>query len=64
MSVLRSSIHAIRPLARRGEVVIAGTLGLMHGLAFASVLQQLDLGRAAVIKFLLGFNVGIERSKR
>jgi HupE / UreJ protein len=60
LSVLLSAIHAIRPLTHRGEAVIAGTFGLMHGLAFAAVLEQLDLGRAALIKNLLGFNVGIE----
>ncbi len=60
LSVLLSAVHAIRPLARRGEVIIAGSFGLLHGLAFASVLQQLDLGRPALIKNLLGFNVGIE----
>jgi HupE / UreJ protein len=60
LSVLLSAVHAIRPLARRGEVIIAGSFGLLHGLAFASVLQDLDLGPAAVVKNLLGFNVGIE----
>jgi HupE / UreJ protein len=60
LSVLLSAVHAIRPLARSGEVIIAGTFGLLHGLAFASVLQQLDLTRAELLTNLLGFNIGIE----
>jgi HupE / UreJ protein len=60
LSVLLSAIHAIRPLARGGEVIIAGTFGLLHGLAFASVLQELDLTRAGMLQNLLGFNIGIE----
>jgi HupE / UreJ protein len=60
LSVLLSAVHAIRPLTRQGEVIIAGTFGLLHGLAFASVLQELDLTRAGLVVNLLGFNLGIE----
>ncbi|MEV7038416.1 HupE/UreJ family protein [Amycolatopsis sp. NPDC051061] len=60
LSVLVSAIHAIRPLVRRGEVLIAGTFGLLHGLAFAALLGELDLSRANLVVTLLGFNAGIE----
>ena len=60
VSILVSAIHAIRPFARGGEVWIATGFGLMHGLAFASLLGQLDLSRSSLVTTLLGFNVGIE----
>ena len=60
LSVLVSAVHAIRPLVRRGEVLIAGGFGLLHGLAFAAILGDLDLGRTSLVTTLLGFNLGIE----
>ena len=60
LSVLVSAVHAIRPLVRRGEVLIAASFGLLHGLAFAALLGELDLSRRSLITTLLGFNVGIE----
>ncbi|WP_083418563.1 HupE/UreJ family protein [Pseudofrankia sp. BMG5.36] len=60
LSVLVSAVHAIRPLVRRGEVLIAGTFGLLHGLAFAALLGELDLSRGSLLTTLLGFNLGIE----
>ena len=59
-SVAVSAVHAVRPLVRGGEAVIAATFGLVHGLAFAGILRDLGLqGRTSVLA-LLGFNVGIE----
>jgi hypothetical protein len=60
LSILVSGIHAIRPLAKSGEVWIASVFGLMHGLAFATLLGQLDLSRGSLVTELLGFNLGIE----
>jgi hypothetical protein len=60
LSVLVSALHAIHPLVRRGEVIIAGGFGLLHGLAFAALLGELDLSRSALLTTLLGFNLGIE----
>jgi HupE / UreJ protein len=60
LSVLVSALHAIRPLARRGEVFIAGSFGLLHGLAFATLLTEMDLSRRGLVTTLLGFNLGIE----
>jgi hypothetical protein len=53
-------VHAIRPLARRGEVLIAGGFGLVHGLAFAGILTDLGLHGSASVPALLAFNVGVE----
>ncbi len=60
LSVLVSAIHAIRPLVREGEVIIAGGFGLLHGMAFAALVDQLGLSRGGLVIDLLGFNLGIE----
>lgn len=60
VSILVSAAHAVRPIVRGGEVGIAGGFGLMHGLAFASLLAEMNLGPTMLAITLLGFNVGIE----
>ena len=59
-SVGVAAVHAVRPLARRGEVLIAGGFGLVHGLAFAGILTDLGLDGSASLLALLAFNVGVE----
>lgn len=59
-SIAVSAVHAIRPLVARGEVLIAGGFGLVHGLAFASLIGDLGLDRGSLVTTLLGFNLGIE----
>lgn len=59
-SIAVSAIHAIRPLVARGEVIVAGGFGLVHGLAFASLIGDLGLARGSLVTTLLGFNLGIE----
>jgi HupE / UreJ protein len=59
-SILVAAVHAIRPLIPEGEAVIAACFGLVHGLAFAALLGDLDLERGALVFTLLGFNLGIE----
>lgn len=39
---------------------IAAGFGLIHGLGFASALQDLHLPRAMLLSSLLGFNIGVE----
>ncbi len=60
LSIAVSAVHAIRPLVARGEVLIAGGFGLVHGLAFASLIGELGLDRGSLVTTLLGFNLGIE----
>lgn len=50
-------------LARRGEgsqVALAGAFGLVHGLGFAGALAEARLPAEALVRTLVGFNVGIE----
>ena len=60
VSVGVAAVHALRPLARRGEVLVAGAFGLVHGLAFAGILTDLGLAGTTSVPALLAFNVGVE----
>ncbi|MFI6579090.1 HupE/UreJ family protein [Nocardiopsis sp. NPDC050513] len=60
LSIAVSAVHALRPLVARGEVLIAAGFGLVHGLAFASLVADLGLDRGSLVTTLLGFNLGIE----
>ncbi|WP_416984434.1 HupE/UreJ family protein [Streptomyces sp. T028] len=60
LSIAVSAVHAVRPLVARGEALIAGGFGLVHGLAFASLIGDLGLDRGSLVTTLLGFNLGIE----
>ncbi len=59
-SITAGAIHAIRPIVARGEVIFAACFGLVHGLAFAGILERYDLGSSAAVTSLLGFNIGVE----
>ena len=59
-SILVSAIHAIRPLFPGREIYIAAGFGLIHGLAFAGTLVNLNLGGWYMALSILGFNIGIE----
>lgn len=60
VSVLVSAIHALRPLFPGREPLIAGGFGLVHGLAFATLVRDVGVGMASSAVGLLGFNLGIE----
>ena len=60
VSIIVAAIHAIRPLLPRGELLIAGVFGLVHGTAFATTILDLNLGFGEKILAILGFNVGVE----
>ncbi len=60
ISILVSAIHAIRPLFPNREMMVAAGFGLIHGLAFANTLSDLDLDTKAMTLSILGFNIGIE----
>ncbi|WES66094.1 HupE/UreJ family protein [Microbacter sp. GSS18] len=59
-SVAVAAVHAVRPLVPRGELVIAGGFGLVHGLAFAGILGTLGLDGSLSVLTLLAFNLGVE----
>ncbi len=60
LSILVSAVHALLPVFRGREVLIAGGFGLVHGLAFASTLAGFGLDPLTMISSVLGFNLGIE----
>lgn len=60
LSILVSAVHALRPLVPGGEPVIAVGFGLVHGLAFATLIGDLGLARGSLVSSLLAFNLGIE----
>ena len=60
VSILVSAIHAWRPLFAGREALVAASFGLIHGLAFATVIANFGLEPLAKATAILGFNLGIE----
>lgn len=60
VSILISAVHALRPIFPGREPLIAAGFGLIHGLAFATTLQNLGVGAWQRLASILGFNLGIE----
>ncbi|WP_448659786.1 HupE/UreJ family protein [Sphingomonas sp. CJ99] len=60
LSILISAIHVARPLFPGREAWVAMGFGLIHGLAFATIVQDYDLDRLGTASAILGFNLGIE----
>lgn len=60
VSILVSAIHAVRPIFPGREIYVAAGFGLIHGLAFATVLFDLNLDAPRMALSILGFNLGIE----
>ncbi|MES2388765.1 MAG: HupE/UreJ family protein [Bacteroidota bacterium] len=60
ISVLVTAAHAARPLFYGREMYVACGFGLVHGLAFAGVLENLQLNCNRMAISILGFNLGIE----
>ncbi|MFO1080542.1 MAG: HupE/UreJ family protein [Reyranellaceae bacterium] len=52
--------NLVAPAGASRRWVLAGLFGLVHGLGFASALVELGLGRAAMVRALVGFNLGVE----
>lgn len=60
LSILISAIHAWRPIFAGREAMVAAGFGLVHGLAFATLVGQIGLDRWQQALAILGFNIGIE----
>lgn len=60
VSILISAIHAVRPIFAGREIFIAGGFGLVHGLAFATLVTDLGVTPMRIVWSVLGFNIGIE----
>src|SRR5581483_12501783 len=52
--------NLLAPSPSRWRWLVAAAFGLIHGLGFASALTELGLPRAAMVRALIGFNVGVE----
>jgi len=52
--------NLVFPGGARWRWLIAAVFGLVHGLGFASALTELGLPRDAMVRALIGFNVGVE----
>ncbi len=59
-SILVTAVHVIKPVFPNKENIIALVFGLIHGLAFSTVLAELHLSSYRLLVSLLGFNIGIE----
>lgn len=60
LSILVSAAHALRPLFPGREALVAAGFGLVHGLAFATLVSGYGLDPAERALTILGFNLGIE----
>ncbi len=60
VSIAVGAVHAVRPIVVHGEALIAAGFGLVHGLAFAGILDDYGLGSSTTATALLGFNLGVE----
>jgi hypothetical protein len=52
--------NLLAPVGVARRWLIAGVFGLIHGLGFASALAELGLSRDALVRALIGFNIGVE----
>lgn len=60
VSILVAAIHAIRPIFPGREGWVAAAFGLVHGLAFATLVGDAGLAGSGRLIAILGFNLGIE----
>jgi hypothetical protein len=60
VSILISAVHAFRPLFAGREGFIAAGFGLIHGMAFATLIGRFGLDPLQKTQSILGFNIGIE----
>jgi hydrogenase/urease accessory protein HupE len=60
LSVLVSAIHAAKPIFAGKEPWVAAGFGLIHGLAFATIIGEFTLPPTERATAILGFNLGIE----
>ena len=60
VSILVSATHALRPIFPGREAYVAGGFGLVHGLAFATIISATGLDTWHLALTVFGFNLGIE----
>jgi len=59
-SVVLAALNNLRPLIDKRRWAVAFGFGLVHGLGFANVLNDLGLPRGALLLALVAFNLGVE----
>jgi hypothetical protein len=60
-SVVLAALNNVFPIVKEHRRwLVAFSFGLIHGFGFASVLTDLELTRATLLRSLVGFNVGVE----
>lgn len=59
-SVILAAANNLWPIWNDRAWPVAFGFGLIHGFGFASVLADLELGRASLARTLIGFNLGVE----
>lgn len=60
LSILVAAVHAVRPVFPGREAWVAAGFGLIHGLAFATLVGEAGVGDSDRLLAILGFNLGIE----
>lgn len=60
LSIIVASFGVVRPEFSRHSMLIAGSFGLIHGMAFSATLSNMNLDNTQLAVALLGFNLGIE----
>ncbi|MEM9520768.1 MAG: HupE/UreJ family protein [Actinomycetota bacterium] len=60
VSIGAAALHNLRPVLGHREWALAFAFGLFHGMGFAGLVSDLDIGRRSQLVSLLGRNVGIE----
>ncbi|MCC7376773.1 MAG: HupE/UreJ family protein, partial [Verrucomicrobiales bacterium] len=59
-SIIVAAANNARPVVVERGWAIAFGFGLIHGFGFATVLEDLHLPRASLVRALVGFNLGVE----
>ena len=60
VSILVPAVHAVRPVFDGKEAYVAGGFGLVHGLAFATMIAGYGIDPLHMALTIFGFNLGIE----
>jgi hypothetical protein len=60
LTIVLAALNNLRPVVTRRLWMVAFGFGLIHGLGFASALQELGLSSDAFLLSLLSFNLGVE----
>jgi hypothetical protein len=60
LTIVLAALNNLRPVVTRRLWLVAFGFGLIHGLGFASALQELGLPPDALLLSLLSFNLGVE----